>query len=60
MRRLGRTLADSLDELRAIDRAAATPAPEPPLLAPSHQPLNKCSTSLHQLEGSTGSRRPSL
>ncbi|WP_406130919.1 hypothetical protein [Streptomyces sp. NBC_00989] len=32
----GRTLAEGLDELRAVDRAAAAPAPEPPLLAPSH------------------------
>ncbi|MFJ2675728.1 RrF2 family transcriptional regulator [Streptomyces sp. NPDC087525] len=30
----GRTLADSLDELRAIDRADGTPAPERPLSAP--------------------------
>lgn len=28
-----RTLTDSLDELRAIDRAGGAPAPEPPLLA---------------------------
>jgi Rrf2 family transcriptional regulator, repressor of oqxAB len=32
----GRTLADSLDELRAIDRAHGTPAPEPPLPATRH------------------------
>src|ERR1700678_3206367 len=32
----GRTLADSLDELRAIDRAAGAPAPEQPSPAPRH------------------------
>jgi len=32
----GRTLADSLDELRAIDRAGGTPAPERPVPATSH------------------------
>ncbi|MFC8075066.1 RrF2 family transcriptional regulator [Streptomyces sp. NPDC057307] len=31
-----RTLADSLDELRAIDRAGGAPAPEGPLPARSH------------------------
>jgi Rrf2 family transcriptional regulator, repressor of oqxAB len=32
----GRTLADSLDELRAIDRADGAPAPERPSPAPRH------------------------
>lgn len=32
----GRTLADSLDELRAIDRADGAPAPEQPLPATRH------------------------
>jgi len=32
----GRTLADSLDELRAIDRAGSAPAPKRPLPAPRH------------------------
>jgi Rrf2 family transcriptional repressor of oqxAB len=32
----GRTLADSLDELRAIDRAGDTPASERPLVAARH------------------------
>ena len=32
----GRTLADSLDELRAIDRAGGAPAPEQPFSAPRH------------------------
>jgi Rrf2 family transcriptional repressor of oqxAB len=32
----GRTLADSLDELRAIDRACSAPASERPFPAPRH------------------------
>jgi Rrf2 family transcriptional repressor of oqxAB len=32
----GRTLADSLDELRTIDRAGGAPASRPPLPAPHH------------------------